>query len=59
MKTVKSFTFKVAQNNESTAKQMKVREGVATAGCSLVATPWGAEPKCNGYHPGTDSGAWC
>ncbi|HAA18567.1 MAG TPA: hypothetical protein DCR93_12165 [Cytophagales bacterium] len=59
MKTSKSFTFKVAQTTESTNNQLKVREGVANAGCSMVTTPWGAEPKCNGYHPGTDSGAWC
>ena len=58
MKNVKSFTFKVAQAADS-KKQVKVREGVAMAGCSMYPTPWGAEPKCNGYHPGTDSGAWC
>lgn len=59
MKEVKSFTFKVAKATESSKKQLKVREGVAMAGCSMYPAPWGPEPKCNGYHPGTDSGAWC
>ncbi len=59
MKKVNSFTFKVAKSTESTKKQVKVREGVAMAGCSFYATPWGGDYRCNGYHPGTDSGAWC
>lgn len=54
---MKSFTFKVAQANEST-KQAKVREGVAVAGCSWVAIfPGFKEPK---YRDATgDGGPWC
>ena len=63
MKTAKSFTFKVAQKNESD-KQVKVREGVAVAGCSLVEVfPGFKEPK---YRSSTqtwpytsDDGYWC
>ncbi|HAA15617.1 MAG TPA: hypothetical protein DCE41_29475 [Cytophagales bacterium] len=61
MENVKSFTFKVAKTTESN-KEVKVREGVAMAGCSLVETPWGREPKSrwNPYPWQTgDNGYWC
>lgn len=57
---LKSFTFKVAKKSENKT-QWKAREGVAIAGCSLVPTPFGPEPRTQGWrpHPAQDNGDWC
>ena len=55
---VKSFTFKVAQQNQDKKTQFKAREGVAVAGCTLVQTPWGREPTTN-WMTGGDGNMWC
>jgi len=58
----KSFTFKVAQQTEVKTEQVKAREGVAMAGCTLVPIgPWGGrEPRANDWRTGTrDGGYWC
>lgn len=56
-KKVKSFTFKVAKKSEAKKGQWKAREGVAVAGCTMVPTPWGREPKTS--FTGGDGGIWC
>ena len=59
-KNTKVFAFKLAQKAKSDGekRQWKAREGVATAGCSLVELfPGFREPKCNTHIP--DGGPWC
>lgn len=57
MKEVKSFTFKVAKATESSKGQLKAREGVAIAGCSMIHLPSGWEPM---YRDGSrDTGTYC
>lgn len=58
MNEVKSFTFKVAKATESSKGQLKAREGVAIAGCSLVDLYGYPEPKYR-TGPGQDNGYWC
>ena len=52
---MKSFTFKVAKATE--AKEVKVREGVAVAGCSLVKVYGFLEPISR--TSSGDNGFWC
>lgn len=57
----KGFTFKIAQEKTEKAP-VKARDGVALAGCTMKATPWGTEPAYSRYYAGQwqrDGGAWC
>ncbi|MFT5716225.1 MAG: hypothetical protein ACI9T7_000399 [Oleiphilaceae bacterium] len=59
---VKSFTFKAAQLQENSNEQLKVRDGVAIAGCSWVELPRGSgnyEPKMARWGSRSDNGYWC
>ncbi|HAA15619.1 MAG TPA: hypothetical protein DCE41_29485 [Cytophagales bacterium] len=65
MENVKSFTFKVAKATEST-EEVKVREGVAVAGCSRAQIPgtpiWDFRYRGTGGNTwpyNTDDGWWC
>jgi len=63
MENVKSFTFKVAKATTST-NEVKVREGVAVAGCSLKELVPGSGWYDYAYRGSarwgqTDNGPWC
>jgi hypothetical protein len=57
----KSFTFKVAEKAGAKNKKdpLKVRDGVAIAGCTMTQTPWGREPTTSWFGAGGDGGMWC
>ncbi|MEM6830961.1 MAG: hypothetical protein AAGA66_18265 [Bacteroidota bacterium] len=62
MEKVKSFTFKVAKtaDSNSKAKQLKVQNGVALAGCSMKELIPGSgmfDFAC--AQPAHGDGAWC